>query len=396
MNEKSRGSQPALRVCYFGTYRANYTRNKILLAGLHARKNVRVFECHVQLWHGIEDRVEQASGGWRNPRFWARVVSTYWRLFRAHNRTPAYDVMLIGYPGQFDTYLGRLLTWWRRKPMALDILMSLHLVAEERGLVERNPGTGRLLFRLEKTGLSLPDMLISENDAYESYYRRRFDLEKERFEQVPHGADDRTFYPRARVRNDGVFRVTYHGGYLPSHGLDAVIGAAKLLDHETDVQFHFFGDGPEKERIMKIASDEALENVVFHGFVTMDELLESIAQTDVSLGVFGSTKQSHYTIQNKIWEGLAMARPVISGDSEIVRESLTHGEHIYLVERDDAESLAEGLRTLRDDPELRENISRLGYEQFLAENSIAAIGEKTERALRILVAQQAAKRTPGD
>ena len=71
-----------LRVCYFGTYRANYTRNQILLAGLRAQENVVVHECHAPLWHSIEDRVEQASGGWKNPRFWWRVMSTYWQLMR--------------------------------------------------------------------------------------------------------------------------------------------------------------------------------------------------------------------------------------------------------------------------------------------------------------------------
>ncbi len=137
-----------LHICYFGTYRANYTRNQILLKGLEAQPNVVVHTCHATLWHSIEDRVAQASGGWRNPRFWWRVLETYWRLIRNHNRTPNYDVMLIGYPGQFDAYLARLLTWWRRKPMALDILMSLHLVAEERGLTDKNPFTGRLIFWL--------------------------------------------------------------------------------------------------------------------------------------------------------------------------------------------------------------------------------------------------------
>ena len=75
--------------------------------------------------------------------------------------------MLIGYPGQFDSYLGRLLTWRRRRPLALDILMSLYLVAEERGLTENSPWTARLIFALEKGGLHQPDLLISENFAYE-------------------------------------------------------------------------------------------------------------------------------------------------------------------------------------------------------------------------------------
>ncbi|MFL7839466.1 MAG: glycosyltransferase family 4 protein [Candidatus Promineifilaceae bacterium] len=384
MSNHDLSSVQQLRICYFGTYRANYSRSRIILAGLHGRPDVQVYECHSQLWQGIEDRVEQAGGGWRSPRFWTRVLKAYWRLFRKHNQVPEYDVMLIGYPGQFDSYLARLLTWWRRKPVALDILMSLHLVAEERGLTEKSLWTGRLIFWLEKGGLKLPDLLISENDAYEGYYCRQYGLDPQKFHQVPHGADDRIFYPREVERPEQPFRVTYHGMYLPSHGMDAIIGAASLLRKRPDIQFHFFGSGPEKERLVRFAQKEGLPNMIFHGFVDRDELLDSIASSHISLGVFGETRQSHYTIQNKIWEGLAMARPVISGDSRVVRESLEHGRHIYLVPRENPQALADAIILLKENPEMREAIAQAGYQRFLAGNSIAAIGRKTEEALRTL------------
>jgi glycosyltransferase involved in cell wall biosynthesis len=385
MKETSEDSIIPLHVCYFGTYRANFTRNQILISGLRTQDGVVVHECHATLWHSIEDRVEQATGGWRSPRFWWRVISTYWRLFRTHNRCPDYDVMLIGYPGQFDSYLARLLTWWRRKPLALDIHMSLYLVAEERGLTQDSPLSGGLIFLLEKGGLKLPDLLISENRAYEKYYCEKYHLSEEEFRRVPHGADERVYHPRQIQPVDSSFRVTYHGTFLPSHGMDAIIGSAVLLRHRPDIQFHFFGNGPERERIEKIAASQRLQNVTFHGFVDLDELLENLAQSHICLGVFGTTKQSNFTIQNKLWQGLAMGRAVVSGDSQVVRETLTHRRHIYLVERDNAQALAAAISELEDDPELREQIAQGGYERFLEGNSIKAIGAATEEALRSLV-----------
>lgn len=384
-NQESESRKP-IRVCYFGTYRANYTRNQILIAGLQAQENVVLMECHATLWHGIEDRVKQAGGGWRNPRFWWRVLATYWRLFRAHTKTDAYDVMLIGYPGQFDSYMGRLLSWWRGKPMALDILMSLHLVAEERGLTKKSPVTGQLIFLLEKGGLKLPDLLLSENSAYEGYYCQKYHLSPGKFQRVPHGADERVFHPRQVRADKDSFQVTYHGTYLPSHGLDAIIGAAVLLREDTDVQFHFFGNGPDKVRIEQFAIDEKLDNVTFHGFVSQDELLDHLSGSHVCLGVFGETKQSYFTIQNKVWEGLAMGRAVISGDSPVVRESLQDRNEIYLVKRNNPRSLADAIIALRENPKLRERMAQSGHERFLRGNSIRAIGADTEKALRTLMA----------
>ena len=45
------------------------------------------------------------------------------------------------------------------------------------------------------------------------------------------------------------------------------------------------------------------------------------------------------TIQNKIYEGLAMARPVVTGDSPTVRVVLQHGVNVWLCDRERPESL---------------------------------------------------------
>lgn len=374
-----------LRVCYFGTYRAGYTRNQIILKGLQAQPDVVVHICHAPLWRGIEDRVDQASGGWLRPAFWGRVSAAYRQLIQAHRATPEYDVMLIGYPGQFDAFLGRRLAHRRGKPVALDILMSLHLVAEERGLVAAHPSTGRLIFRLERAGLRQPDLLIAENPEYGGYIADKYALPRERFRYVPHGADETVFHPRPLRPPDDHFRVTYHGGYLPSHGMDAILGAAERLSDDNGIRFHFYGSGPEKERVVRQAEALALPNVTFHGFVSQDELLDSLAQAHVCLGVFGTTRQAHFTVQNKVWEGLAMGRPVISGDSPTIRAALADRQEVYLIERNSGEALAAGLRELRDDPVLRERIAAAGHARYLAGNSIPAIGRQMKEALLTLV-----------
>jgi glycosyltransferase involved in cell wall biosynthesis len=369
-----------LRVCFFGTYRASYVRNQVVIAGLRAQR-VEVVECHAALWRGVADRVEQAGGGWRSPRFIGRVLAAYWRLLRAHNRTGEYDVMLVGYPGQFDVYLGRLLAWWRRKPMALDILMSLHLIAEERGLTQKSKVTGWLIYWLEKGGLHLPDLLIADTPEYEAYYRQKYKLAPGRFRRVPLGVDDRLYYPRPHLQPPaGCFRVIYYGTFIPLHGVETMIRAAALLREYSDIQFDFYGDGQERPAAEQLARDLELDNVHFRGWLDASKLPDEIAKSHLCLGVFGTTKQARCTIQNKIWEGMMMARPVITGDAETIRQELGHREHVFLVERANPQALADGILALKGDSALCARMVEAAYER-VQENTIAATGRHTLAAL---------------
>ncbi|MFB3082480.1 MAG: glycosyltransferase family 4 protein [Gammaproteobacteria bacterium] len=374
-----------LRVCYFGTYREEYARNKILINGLRAR-GVEVIECHCKFWMEFDFRHNLASGGWSNPRFLWRVVTAYLRLVIRHSQVADYDVMLIGYLGQFDCYIGRILTWWRRRPMVLDVLMSLHLIAEERGLTRESPLTGKLLFWLEKGGLKLPDLLIIESVRYEEYLTNKYGLSPARFARVPHGADEALFRARPDIAPpQNRFRVVYHGLFLPSHGMETIVQAASSLMSDPRVQFEFYGDGPERAAVEQMISGLNLTNVHLHGWVDMEDLLHQMSRAHICLGVFGTTRHSRFTIQNKIWEGLAMARPVVSGDNETIREALVHKTHIYLVEPANPEALASAIRELIANPELRELIARLGHEYYSNHHTPKAIGAAMEKVLRSLV-----------
>lgn len=371
-----------LRVCFFGTYRANYSRNQIMINGLRAQ-GATVHECHASLWRGIEDRVDQASGGWRSPSFWWRVLKTYWALVRKHRQSPEYDVMLIGYPGQFDTFLGRLLSWWRRKSMALDHYMSLYLIAEERGLVTKSPFTGKLILWLETLGLHLPDLIISDTREYVQYHCRTYRLAPERFKLVPAGADDRLFYPRPHLQPPSdYFRVIYYGTFIRNHGVPHMLAAIARLKSHAHIRFDFYGEGPEAAEARTLARELDLENVTFHGWIEKEDLPLELAQSHLCFGAFGQTRQSRMTVQNKIWEAAAMKRPIVSGDAPAVREALQDREEIYLVERDDPQALAEAIEYLAAHPQVCERLANRAHQRFLAGNTIAAIGRATTAALR--------------
>jgi glycosyltransferase involved in cell wall biosynthesis len=356
-----------------------------MIEGLR-RDGAKVIECHEPLWHGIEDRVQTASGGWARPSFLIRVLRTYVRLLRKYRDIGDYDVMVLGYPGQLDVLLARVLTRLRRKPLVLDVFMSIYLIAQERGLTARHPFTARLVYLLEKLACWLPDLLIIDTAEYVRWFQEVYGLDPARFRLVPTGADDQVFRPlEVDRRADGLFRVLYYGTFIPNHGVEHIIEAARILEDRPDIHFELIGDGPTKAQAMALAREYGLKNVTFVDWVDKEALPRKAAEADVCLGVFGTTPQSMMTVQNKIYEALAMARPVITGDSATVRGHFDHGTDVFLVQRENSQALAEAILTLQDTHSLRNRLTSYGRQLFTARFSIARIGARARRHLEELV-----------
>ena len=358
------GNNNALRVCYFGTYRENYSRNEMMIAGLRMN-GVTVTECHQTLWHGIKDRVRVASGEWVKPSFWWRAIRAYWSLLRSYGHVGDYDVLIVGYPGQFDVFLARILSWLKHKPLIWDVFMSIYLISMERGLDKQNRLSIGLLRLIEGMALKLPDQLILDTSEYVRWFEQNYKISGTRFRLVPTGADDRVFSPmQHNQKMDSKFRVLYAGTFIPNHGIRYMVEAAKLLSNNPAILFEFIGNGPELEYARQFVTENQLTNVDFSEWMEKHQLIGRINQADVCMGAFGVTPQSLMTVQNKIYETIAMAKPLISGDSPAVRQAFTHGEHIYLCERTSGRAIADAILDLSTDDTLREKIAQNGYKLY--------------------------------
>ena len=375
-----------LRVCYFGTYRADYNRNRILREALR-QNGVIVYECHVRLWRDIEDRVQVVSGGWRRPTFWWRVWRAYATLLWRYWQIPDHDIVIVGYPGQLDVFPARLVSWLRRKPLVWDILMSLYLVASERGL-ERYSRLGVELLRpLEWAACRLPDLLILDTPDYVGWFHRAYGIDPSRFRLVPIGADDHIFQPPSTSSSvpRHQFCVVYYGTFITNHGVRYIVEAARLLQHEEDIHFELIGEGPERPLVEELARRYGLANITFINWLEPRALVRRLADAAVCLGVFGATTQSLLTIHNKIYEGLAMRRAVISGDSPAMRRVFIPGHHLYLVPRADAAELAQAIRTLKADSALSATLANAGYSLYRQRFTPGHLGRLYRRYLLALL-----------
>jgi glycosyltransferase involved in cell wall biosynthesis len=197
--------------------------------------------------------------------------------------------------------------------------------------------------------------------------------------------DERFFYPLVKKIEDEHFRVIYYGTYIPNHGVVYIVQAAKLLEDHCDIQFKMIGSGPDEKEARQLASQLNIKNIHFISWLEREALAKHIADADLVLGAFGTTKQLELTNNNKIYEGFAMQKPVISGASPAMPEILQHGVHLYLCERGNPQSLADGILTLKNEPQLRQILVNNGKEIVQQRFDTQSIGKQTAKHLEKLV-----------
>jgi len=366
-------SSSTLKVCYFGTYREEYSRNQIMIEGLR-RAGVEVIEVHCSLWRGIDDRVRLASGGWLSTTFLLRIVHVYLSLLRQYFSLGDYDVMVVGYPGQFDIFLARILTWLRRKPLCWDILMSVYLVSLERQLNQKSPLTIKAIRFVEKLGCRLPDRMILESKEYVDWFCQTHQIKPDRFRLIPLGTlNVSPIVNRDRIiRESGNFQVLYWGNFLRSHGVDLMVEAASQFKEDKSIEFKFIGMGPERQKAM--LSAQGLKNVSFPGYLSDEALHQEQEQTDICLGVFGNTPQAMMTIQNRLYECLAKGKVLLTGFSPLVDRTFQDGQDLFLCDRS-VKGIIAAIRFLRENPQLRHELAEHGQMTFRQNFAVEKIGQ---------------------
>ena len=106
-----------------------------------------------------------------------------------------------------------------------------------------------------------------------------------------------------------------------------------------------------------------------------DQLSQELANSDVSLGNFGDTPLAPLVISNKVYEALAMRKPVITSDMPANREFFREGEAV-LIPLANPEALANAILMLKNNPAIREQVAQKGHERFLSSASPVVLGRQ--------------------
>ncbi len=226
-------------------------------------------------------------------------------------------------------------------------------------------------------------LVLLDTEEHISLFRQRLDLTVTKFRRIFVGTDEDVFYPRKSEGKTSQFTVLFYGSMIPLQGVEFIIRAGALL---RDEQIEFRIIGPQAStgfaQARTLADQLKADNIRFQDGVPYETLPDLIAEADICLGIFGTTEKAKSVIPNKAFEAIAMAKPLITGDSPAAREVFTSGQNVLLCQMGSPEALADAIRTLMNDDAFRQNIAKAGYKLFTENFTTMEIGLEVLRRIR--------------
>jgi glycosyltransferase involved in cell wall biosynthesis len=227
-------------------------------------------------------------------------------------------------------------------------------------------GQTGLLARFERLNLRAADFIFVVSDV------QRRDLvaagvDADRIVINPNGVDTDEFHPvcgggkvRSALGIEGKTVVGFVGTFGPWHGAPVLAEAATKVSESARCHFLFIGDGDERGASEKIIESSAGKvSATFTGRIAHADVAAYLDACDIlaSPHVAPGDGSEFFGSPTKLFEYMAMARPVIASRVGQIASVIIDGENGLLVEPDDATAFARAIEQLAGDEAMR---SRLG------------------------------------
>lgn len=286
--------------------------------------------------------------------FWLRAS---WRLTVDHLRNP-YDVIHVHNVPDFLVFAA-----WFPKLTGARVVLDIHdIVPEFYASKFKLPPTSigvRMLLWMEKLSARFADQIIISNHIWKEKYAERTGSEH-KCSVFINNVNTQLFSRRPRTRLDAVPRVIFPGGLQWHQGLDIAIRAfKKLLVKLPAADFHIYGDGNMKPRLVEQAAELGLQDkVLFFEPVPAEQIPEVMAQADLGVVPKRADSFGNEAYSTKIMEFMSLGVPVVASATKIDRFYFDDSV-VRFFESGNEDALAEAMYdVLKDDAKRREMVER--------------------------------------
>ncbi len=233
---------------------------------------------------------------------------------------------------------------------------------------------------VEKKSISACDAVVTVS-GYLKEYLVSIGIDSKKITVIPNGVNDKMFQPyisgdrmkeKYNITNKRV--VGFVGGFCRWHGIDALLKTMpELIKEIKDIHLLMVGEGPTLLSLKNYVNENGLSKyVTFTGSVAYEHIPQYIAAMDIT--IIPSTDV--YMSPIKIFEYMAMKKPIIAPDTGSVKEVIDDGYNGILIKPGNKCAIHDKIIYLCKNRNLAKRISQNAYLSVLKNHTWKKNGEK--------------------
>jgi colanic acid biosynthesis glycosyl transferase WcaI len=182
------------------------------------------------------------------------------------------------------------------------------------------------------------DRIVTVGEGYRRGIHRRYGISENKIDVIRNGVDRKLFIPlpkdngiRQEYQWNQRFVVMYVGTHGMAHNLRQILEVARAMQNEPEKLFVFVGEGGEKDELQRLTAEWRLTNVQFIDQQPKSRIPHFYASCDLGLVTLRDSPLFQEVLPSKIFEYMAMARPVllnVNGEARQLVESASAGVYV--------------------------------------------------------------------
>ncbi len=218
------------------------------------------------------------------------------------------------------------------------------------------------------------DRVIVVSETSQRDVQAAFRLQPERVRAVYNGVDTDMFQPQAAVERRPN-RILFVGNSEDRNkGARFFVEALRLLKDEIDFRVSFVDNVPSQLKLVPRLVDEyqLQDRFDFTGRLSTDELVRQYGEATLFV-----SSSVHEGFGLPLAEAMSCGTPTLATDLGAYREIVEHGVSGWLVPPSDPHALADGIRLMWKNPELRQRIGDAGRRRIVDKFNWRRAAEQT-------------------
>jgi glycosyltransferase involved in cell wall biosynthesis len=265
-------------------------------------------------------------------------------------------IIILNYPSVYTGVLGLFAAKILRKKCIVDFNDLIAQYTIQLLKMNKKSFIGRIIIFIQDFIIKNADIVITPTNFIKSYALSRR-IKHERIFVIPNGVDTQVFNAeiesdyRSKLKLQDKKVCLYFGRLDGWAGIHILAEICNIFEQKRpDVKFLMVGDGAEKI--------DFPENVIVIEPIPHYELPKVISIADVALVPFPDNEVSHAASPLKLFEAMAMRKPIIASGVSGISEVVKSGYNGLLVNSNTSEEWIEALDNLLNSKKLQMEISK--------------------------------------